>query len=85
MNMSPEKHDLHHEFPESADTIHELKMNNHHFAKLFKEYHEVDHDIHRVETGAEVSSDEYLEDKKKLRLKLKDELYQMIIEFENKD
>ena len=80
--MSPAKHDLHHEFPESADAIHELKMNNHHFAKLFKEYHEVDHEIHRIETDAEPAGDAYWEDKKKLRLKLKDELYKMIKEYE---
>ena len=82
--MSPAKHDLHHEFPESAEAIHELKMNNHHFARLFEEYHDIDHDVHRIESGAEVSSDEYIENKKKLRLKLKDELYQMIQDYEKK-
>ena len=34
-----EKHDLLHEFPESKDTIHELKTNNRHFARLFDQYH----------------------------------------------
>ncbi|EED34540.1 conserved hypothetical protein [Luminiphilus syltensis NOR5-1B] len=76
--MTIEKHDLHHEFPEHHDTIHELKMNNAHFARLFDQYHEVDHEVHRIENGSENTSDAYLEDKKKLRLKLKDELYQMI-------
>ena len=76
--MINEKHDLVHELPEHRDTIHNLKMTNNHFARLFDEYHEVDHEIHRIETGVENTADEYLEVKKKQRLNLKDELFQMI-------
>ena len=42
--MTLEKHDLVHELPEFRDQIHEMKMNNAHFAKLFEAYHEVDHE-----------------------------------------
>ncbi len=35
--MLGEKHDLVHELPEYKERIHELKMNNHHFSKLFNE------------------------------------------------
>lgn len=80
--MTLEKHDLLHELPESRDAIHHLKMNNQHFARLFEQYHEKDHEVHRIETGAETPSDEYLEKRKKERLKLKDELYRMIKEHE---
>lgn len=73
-----QKHDLLHEFPEFADKIHELKMTDAHFRKLFDEYHEVDHEVHRVETGAEVSSDEYLDKKRTHRVYLKDELYKLL-------
>ena len=76
--MLNEKHDLVHELPEHRDRIHDLKMSNQHFARLFDEYHEVDHEVHRIETGVENTSDEYLEQRKKLRLHLKDQLYQMI-------
>jgi len=76
--MLTEKHDLVHEFPEHRDTIHDLKMNNNHFSRLFEEYHEIDHEVHRIETGVENTSDEYLEERKKRRLYLKDELYRMI-------
>ena len=78
--MTIENHDLVHEFPEHRDTIHNLKMTNQHFAKLFDEYHEVDHEVHRIENGIENTSDDYLEERKKLRLYLKDELYRMIKE-----
>ena len=76
--MLTEKHDLIHELPEHRDKIHELKLNNNHFARLFEEYHEVDHEVHRIETGVENTSDDYLEGRKKRRLYLKDELYRMI-------
>jgi len=76
--MLTEKHDLVHELPEHRDTIHNLKMTNNHFSKLFDEYHEVDHEVHRIETGIENTSDDYLDKRKKVRLHLKDELYRMI-------
>ncbi|MDH5601482.1 MAG: YdcH family protein [Gammaproteobacteria bacterium] len=76
--MLNEKHDLIHELPEYRDTIHTLKISDNHFSRLFDEYHKVDHEVHRIETGVENTSDEYLEEKKKLRLHLKDELFQII-------
>jgi len=76
--MLNEKHDLIHELPEHRETIHNLKMTDSHFAKLFDEYHEVDHEVHRIETNIETTSDDYLEEKKKQRLHLKDELLKMI-------
>lgn len=76
--MLNEKHDLIHELPEHRETIHNLKITDSHFAKLFDEYHEVDHEVHRIETNVETTSDDYLEEKKKQRLHLKDELLKMI-------
>ena len=76
--MLNEKHDLVHELPEYRDAIHELKMNNQHFSRLFEEYHEIDHEVHRIETGVTTTSDDYLHERKKIRLQLKDELFQMI-------
>lgn len=76
--MFIEKHDIHHEFPEFKDEIRELKMTNNHFSKLFKSYHELDHEVIRIEEGVENTSDEYLENLKLKRLHLKDELYTML-------
>lgn len=78
--MFGEKHDLIHEFPEYKDKIHELKTTNDHFARLFAEYHEVEHEVRRIEEGNETTSDEYLEEKKKERLNLKDQLFAMLKE-----
>ena len=73
-----EKHDLHHEFPEFTKEIHHPKINDAHFSRLFKEYHELDHEVHRIEKGVENTSDDYLETQKKLRLNLKDQLFVML-------
>ncbi len=76
--MHIDQHDLVHEFPEFREKIHELKMSNAHFAKLFDAYHAVDHEIVRIEDGVEVSDDAYIEERKRERLKLKDEMFQML-------
>ena len=76
--MSISKHDLVSELPEYREQIHELKMSNRHFARLFEQYHEVDHEVHRIEEGVENTADDYLEERKKTRLKLKDELVAML-------
>ena len=76
--MPIEKHDLIHELPEYKDRIHELKISNSHFAKIFAEYHDVDHEIHRIEEGIETPADDYVEELKKKRLNMKDELFAML-------
>lgn len=73
-----EKHDLRHEFPDMEDKIHEMKVSNNHFKKLFDTYHEINNEIHRIETGAENTTDEVLTDLRKKRLHLKDELFAML-------
>jgi len=77
--MPIEKHDLIHEFPEHREAIHELKVGNDHFAKLFEEYHETDKEVHRIEGNIETPSDEYVNQRKAERLALKDQLHKMIM------
>jgi uncharacterized protein YdcH (DUF465 family) len=52
-----EKHDLLHEFPQYQEKIHELKVSDAHFRKLFDEYHEIEHQIHRINMGSEIAND----------------------------
>lgn len=73
-----QKHDLLHEFPEHKEKIHDLKVSDNHFRKLFDEYHEVDHEIHRYESGATATTDEHLTELRAKRVHLKDALYQLI-------
>lgn len=76
--MAVEHHDLIHEFPELKDRIHELKMSNAHFHKLFEEYHELTNEIENMENEVSPASTQAEEDAKVRRLHLKDELYRML-------
>jgi uncharacterized protein len=72
--MSHVAHELHEEFPEKAEAIHALKASNGHFARLAEEYHTLNRSIHRIETNVEPADDATLENLKKKRLTLKDEI-----------
>jgi uncharacterized protein YdcH (DUF465 family) len=78
--MMVRKHDLPHDFAQYRDSIHDLKITNEKFARLYKEYQRVDKEIVRIEMEIEQTSDRFLEERKKLRLHLKDELLKMILE-----
>ncbi|MBC7436458.1 MAG: DUF465 domain-containing protein [Bdellovibrionales bacterium] len=72
------KHDIATEFPHLSDKIHEMKTTNAHFAKLYTGYDETNREIQKSELGGNAMADEALEELKKQRLKLKDELVQML-------
>jgi len=72
-------HPLAEEFHDFKDRIHDLKINNSHFRRLFNEYEGIDKSIVRAENGIETISDDYLTEIKKERLHLKDLIYQMIV------
>jgi uncharacterized protein len=72
--MSHVPHELHEEFPEAAEALRILKTNDAHFARLADEYHTLNREIHRIEINVEPASDEVLEDLKKKRLHLKDQI-----------
>lgn len=76
--MTHVPHELAEEFPDQTDKLHDLKMNNAHFAKLADEYHQLNREIHRIETGVEPTSDAYSTDLRKKRMLLKDEISAMI-------
>lgn len=76
--MSVEHHDLHHEFPEMHDKIHDMKVSNHHFRRLFDEYHHLTKEIENMENEVTPVSSMTEEEAKVRRLHLKDELYAML-------
>ncbi len=73
-------HDLAHEFPHHLEKMRKLKVSDAHFAKLFAEYDEDNHAIAKYELGVAVISDGALEDLKKNRLRVKDEIYQRLLQ-----
>ena len=76
--MSHVPHELAEEFPEKTDAIHHLKETDGHFRRLFDEYHEINRQIHRMETDVEPVSDETERDLRKKRMALKDEIATML-------
>lgn len=77
--MANTPHELSEEFPDHIEKMHELKQSNAHFAKLFDAYHEKNREIHRAETDIEPTDDFNMENMRKERLKLKDEIYGMLV------
>lgn len=72
--MSHTPHELAEEFPEQAARIHALREENPHFAKLSEDYHALNREIHRGESDVEPMDDLHLEDLKKKRLSMLDEI-----------
>lgn len=76
--MSHVPHELHEEFPDLAEKMTQLKTKNAHFARLAEEYHEVNRSVHRAETRVEPMDDLAMDELRKKRAKLKDEIYAML-------
>lgn len=76
--MSHTPHELHDEFPDAAELLHELKTGNAHFAAITEQYHVLNRQIHRIDSGVEASSDERSEALKKQRLAMLDEIAQAL-------
>lgn len=73
-----ERHNLIKEFPEHKEKIHDLKLNNIQFKKLFDEYDELEHEIHKINTGEKIVIDEQAHILKAKLLHLKDHMYEML-------
>ncbi|GMG81838.1 hypothetical protein LNKW23_10510 [Paralimibaculum aggregatum] len=72
--MTHTPHELAEQFPDDHDRLHELKLSDAHFARLEADYHRLNREIHRAETDLEPVADHVLEEMKKRRLALLDEI-----------
>ncbi len=91
--MQVEHHDLHHDFPDMNDAIDALKapdMNdaidalkarNAHFAMLYHSYNRLTGKVEELEEHDMPVADFTIEDMKKQRVRLKDELYHLLLAF----
>ena len=79
-----DKHDLDREFPEFLTDLVDLQAHDNQFARLAGEYSEVDQKILSIEQNVTPASDVVAEDLKKLRVKLKDEIYTKLREHHSK-
>lgn len=65
-------------FPEYRDLISKLKQENSRFARLFDEHNELDDKITGLLNNPVTSGAETIDELKKAKLKLKDELYAIL-------
>ena len=76
--MSHDPHQLLEEFPDKAEKILRLKSADPAFAKLFADYHALNHEIVEAETNVHPTADDILEDMKKKRLKMLDHFAKLL-------
>jgi uncharacterized protein YdcH (DUF465 family) len=76
--MLGEPHDLMHEFPEFRDKIGELRRTDGAFSQLMEDYDQLDARIRELEELGNPVADETIEDLKKRRVGLKDQLYSLL-------
>jgi uncharacterized protein len=65
-------------FPEYRELITELKSTDRHFVQLFNRHNELDQQIQNIEAHIEHRTVAEVEDLKKQKLRLKDELYAIL-------
>ncbi|WP_324588397.1 DUF465 domain-containing protein [Accumulibacter sp.] len=85
MIMQVEHHDLHLDFPEYVDSIHALKASSEKFGNLYDEYHQVTREVERLEEDDVPVDDFAFENLKKQRVRLKDQMYRMLVAHKSGD
>ena len=77
-------HELPEEFPQDAKFIERWIKTDYEFGRLAARYDELNREIYQIESGDEPTTDEVLENLKKRRLKLKDEIAAFIGKMERR-
>ena len=66
-------------FPEHRELISRLKTEDAHFHNLFEKHNEIDHKVKNMEERIVPGTHDEIEDLKKEKLQLKDQLYAIIL------
>ncbi len=80
--MSELGHDLHALFPAQTAILHKLKLDSEHYRTLALRHHALTQAIGRIEAGLDAASDDRLEELKKQRLVVLDDIAGMIAHYE---
>lgn len=78
MNVKECNKKLKNMFPEFRDSIQQLREDDPHFAKLFEDHEELDKQISRLELDPVNLINEDIEQLKRKKLKIKDEMYKLL-------
>jgi uncharacterized protein YdcH (DUF465 family) len=65
-------------FPEYRELITQLKSSDHHFSRLFDQHNALDQKVKNMESHIESGSQEDIENLKKEKLQLKDQIYALL-------
>ncbi|SDJ93772.1 YdcH family protein [Microbulbifer yueqingensis] len=76
-----EAHTLERDFPEHVDIIKQLYEENLEFKLESERYHQLDKKIRGLEAAGVTTDDQNYNSLKRLRVQMKDQLYQQIIDF----
>ncbi|NWG30029.1 MAG: DUF465 domain-containing protein [Rhodocyclaceae bacterium] len=79
--MHVDHHDLYTEFPDLRDAIDTMKAESGFFAALFARYNRLTGKVEDLEEHDMPVADFTLEDMKKARVRLKDEIYQLLMAY----
>ena len=77
--MQVEHHELHREFPEYVDAIQKLRTSDSFFCQMYDQYHNLTHQVERLEEDDVPIDDFAFETMKKQRVMLKDKMYKMLV------
>ena len=69
-------------FPEFRELISKLKTTDHHFSRLFDKHNGIDEEIQKLETKIPAGTHVEIENLKKEKLLLKDQLYAILTKHE---
>jgi uncharacterized protein YdcH (DUF465 family) len=79
--MKVDQHDVLSEFPEMGDAIDILRKENARFASLYGTYNRLTGKVENLEQHDMPVSDFTIEDMKKQRVRIKDEIYHLLLAF----
>ena len=81
--MQVEHHELHREFPEFLDVMQVLRTSDSSFSRMFDEYHSLTNEVERLEEDDLPVADFTIEEMKKVRVRLKDKMYRILLAHKN--
>ena len=77
--MQVEHHELHRDFPEFLDVMQALRTSDSSFSQMFDEYHQLTGQVERLEEEDVPVDDFTIEEMKKVRARLKDKMYKLLV------
>ncbi|WP_301100949.1 DUF465 domain-containing protein [Propionivibrio sp.] len=81
--MQVDHHELHREFPEFLDVMQVLRTSDSSFSQMFDEYHNLTSQVERLEEEDVPVDDFTIEEMKKVRVRLKDKMYKLLVAHKN--